>query len=735
MPKEIYTTKRPKHNLFIRTFIYSLLIIFISLLCYFKDIPVISTLIHEAEHKSYDLLFITRHSLNLNPKPPKDIVIIGIDATSMKKVGVPWPWPRQFHASLVDGLKEAKAKLIAFDIIFDTISPLSLQTQDIQGSKTVGQSSFDEGLVDDSIFAMSIKNAMNILLATEAEPLSKKQYEAILPIPPFLKAINKDASLLGNTSVSYDSDNFIRKARLIYPEFAGNPALSSSLALRTIQKYLNKQAQVLENNKIKLNEKILPDQFLINFYGPSGTIETIPYWKALELIYSNENNFFKDKIVLVGRSKLKASIDPFKSVRAPDTFPTPFSAITPNFSGIEIQATIIGNILDNNFITKASANITMILFIFISIITSLLVGKFRARLVSCFYLCLLLSLVYLILNFLLFIFGRLYIPVTYPIYGIIIPIYFINFLDQYFFVDSARRRQAKIFRQMVPPQIADEIEQMDQEELALGGTKRTVTILFADIKNFTGICEKESPDIVVNILNKFFTHMVNTIHKYNGLVDKFIGDAIMALWGSPKIIDKDEQVSLALNCAVAMKSELKELNEFWKRMGFAQNLSLRIGINTDEVVTGNVGSPDRMQFSAIGDGVNVASRLEAVNKIYGTDITLSEQTIKCLNNNDFITRELDTVIVPGKDTPIKIYELITNGGSTKELLEYYSKALSEYRKGDFKEAIKLWEKCKETNQNDAPSKVMLKRTIQLNEARELGILKSDWKPIWVIENK
>src|SRR5258708_2774789 len=146
-----------KHqNLFLRTFSYSSLIILISLLWYFANIPLISNYLHDIELKTYDLLFVTRHNLHLDPPTPKNVLIVGIDAGSISKVGVPWPWPRQFHASLVDALAQSKVKLIIFEIIFDTISPLSTQTQDVSGTETIAKTSFDAGKEDDGIFAQSI---------------------------------------------------------------------------------------------------------------------------------------------------------------------------------------------------------------------------------------------------------------------------------------------------------------------------------------------------------------------------------------------------------------------------------------------------------------------------------------------------------------------------------------------------------------------------------------------------
>ena len=704
----------PHYNLFLRTFTYTLLIIIISLTWYFGNIPLISNFIRDTENKTYDLLFIARNNLGLNHPVPKNIVIVGIDVSSISKVGVPWPWPRQFHAALVETLKEAKARFIIFDIIFDTISPLSLQTQDILGESTIAKSSFDAGKEDDDLFAKSITKAMNVFLSCEAEPLSKDKYQPALPITPFFKALGSDTSFLGNSSVIYDRDHFIRNSKIIYPEFTEDPALSSAVCLRVAQKYFNVRAKVLSDSQVQIGNKIVPNPFLINFYGPSETITTIPYWQALELIYKGKSDLFKDKIILIGRTKLKASIDPYKSVRSPDAFPTPFTSLSPNFSGVEIQATMLANLIEGNYIVKASAILIWLLIFIVAGITSAFVAFFRTRLVLCFYVCIFLSLIYIIIAFLFFTFFKISIPPTFPTYGVIFPTYFINFLDQYFFVDWNRRRQAKIFRQMVPAQVADDIEKMDLEELALGGTKREITVLFTDIENFTGLCEKNTPETIVNILNQFFTEMVKVIHKHTGLVDKFIGDAIMALWGSPKTLEKKQQAILAAQCALAMKDSLKELNELWQRFGLHDLLNIRIGINTDEAITGNVGSLQRMQFSAIGDGVNVASRLEAVNKVYGTMILISEKTATIIKDG-FHLREIDTVILPGKDTPVNIFELIHPENYNPELLTKYSIALKYYRNKDFQGAIKEWEECLKINLNDKPSKVMLERTIKLTK--------------------
>lgn len=723
-----------KLSLFSRTFIYSLLIILISLSSYFGNVPLISNYLHDIENQTYDLLFLVRHNLGLNPNPSEDVVIIGIDAVSIDKVGVPWPWPRQFHAALVDALNDSKAKSIFFDVIFDTISPLSLQTQDVEGDRTVSMTYVDAGVEDDEFFAKAISTYKNVFLACEAEPLSKTKYHVATPIDIFIKALSNDVSFLGNTAVSYDNDNFVRRARVVFPEFYKDPAISTSIPLRIAQKYFNKKAVISQNGYVQIGKYNIPEELLINYYGPCGKIKTVSYWKALDDIYNGKADYLKNKIVLVGRSNLKASIDPFRSVRAPDSFATPFSKITPNFAGVEVQATVLSNILNGDFIQRLNPVILFFLFLVVGLISTFIVFKFRNKFILSFYLSVFLSLIYLVGAFILLTDYKISIPPTFPVYAIIAPIYLINFLDQYFIVDRARKRQARLFQQLVSPQVAEEIEKMEQEQLALGGTKREITALFTDIQSFTSLCEKIEPEIIVNILNQFFTEMVMVIHKHDGLVDKFIGDAIMALWGTPKVLDTRLQANLAVSCALAMKKELIQINKIWKDMGFSEELNIRIGINTDIAITGNLGSPQRAQFSAIGDGVNVASRLEGVNKVYGTGILLSEKTVNLLDKNKFHLREIDTVLVPGKDVPLNIFELCANEDYSLELFNLYSKALSFYRSKDFSSAIKSWEECLKINPKDKPSKVMLSRSLMFNE-KLLNNKLENWSSAWTIENK
>jgi adenylate cyclase len=241
-------------------------------------------------------------------------------------------------------------------------------------------------------------------------------------------------------------------------------------------------------------------------------------------------------------------------------------------------------------------------------------------------------------------------------------------------------------------------------EVSLGGERREITILFSDIRGFTGISEKLAPEDLVDFLNTYFTRVTKVIMEQRGLVDKFIGDAIMAFWNAP--LADTEHAEHAVYAALAMKEQLdhvrKEHGDKYPR------LEIGIGINTGDAVVGNVGSTERLSYTAIGDSVNLASRLEGLTKYYGVHILISESTRKCLKE-DVVVRELDLVKVKGKKEPVKVYEVVGLRDSVNdpEKIKLYENSLHLYYKGKWRDAMKgfsaledtasklMFERCKE----------------------------------------
>ena len=272
-----------------------------------------------------------------------------------------------------------------------------------------------------------------------------------------------------------------------------------------------------------------------------------------------------------------------------------------------------------------------------------------------------------------------------------------------FYVAEKKQRSlvTDIFGKYVSKEVANEIlKKTTSEELILKGEKRVITILFSDIRHFTSISEKLRPEDLVSFLNRYLSDMTDVIIENKGIVDKYIGDAIMAFWGAP--LEEKNHARLACIAALAMKQKLEE-----EKMDF----KIGIGINTGSVIVGNMGSLQRVNYTAIGDTVNISSRLEGLNKEYGTTIIIGEATYKEVKD-EFVFRELDLIKVKGKDVPIRIYELLGKKGSVgKKLLKtvrHFESGLSYYRQkkwslaiAEFKQAAKL--------RRDVPSEVFIKR--------------------------
>ena len=259
------------------------------------------------------------------------------------------------------------------------------------------------------------------------------------------------------------------------------------------------------------------------------------------------------------------------------------------------------------------------------------------------------------------------------------------------------------FKRYVSSKVVDTLLQ-DNNKMNLGGDNRKVTILFSDIVGFTRISEELSPKETVDFLNQYLGEMSEIIHRSDGIVDKYIGDAIMAYW-----IDADDGKTGAQNaCEVAIEQmqKLNELAEKWKNQDALRGFKMRIGIHVGHVIMGNIGSKDRMDYTIIGDNVNLAARLESLNKLYGTQIIISE-SVSDLIENKFILRELDKVQVVGKNEAVKIFELLDPRENEKDNVIDFYKALDHYRKGNFSEAKSEFKNTSTHRETTKPQKFLL----------------------------
>jgi adenylate cyclase len=294
---------------------------------------------------------------------------------------------------------------------------------------------------------------------------------------------------------------------------------------------------------------------------------------------------------------------------------------------------------------------------------------------------------------------------------------------------STEKRMKTTMSRYMDPTLADQL--LKSGEALLGGQASTATVLFSDIRSFTTLTEELGAQETVSFLNEYFTLMVECIQREGGMLDKFIGDAIMAVFGTP--IARGDDEDRAVRAAIGMLRELTAYNAERRAAG-QRPIEIGVGINTDTIVSGNIGSPKRMDYTVIGDGVNLASRLEGACKQYGARILVTEHTYRRLHGT-YRAREIDRIIVKGKTRPVSIYEILEfhtpeSFPNIAEVCAHFRHGLDCYRSARFPEALKAFKEACRANPSDAGSAVYVARCEQL-----IAHPPAEWHGVWVMESK
>jgi adenylate cyclase len=304
----------------------------------------------------------------------------------------------------------------------------------------------------------------------------------------------------------------------------------------------------------------------------------------------------------------------------------------------------------------------------------------------------------------------------------------------YFYVSErkSRRKVLGAFEKYVSKDVIKHILE-HPDRLKLGGEKRVITVFFSDIRGFTTISEKLTPEQLVHLLNEYLTEMTSIILQTNGVVDKYMGDAIMAFWNAP--LNQPQHAVRACDASLMMEKKLKEMQNIWAARGVPP-LEIGIGLNTGPAVVGNMGSYDRFDYTAMGDTVNLGSRLEGLNKPYGTRIIISETTREKIAKKPFVVRKLDKVRVKGKKEPITIYELLCRKDAARPALldavKHFEKGLEHYFKQRWDDAVVEFSKSDKLRKGgDAPSAAFIERCAVLKK-NSPG---KDWDGVWVMKTK
>lgn len=553
------------------------------------------------ELKGYDLFYLFKKPEH----PPDDIVIVAIDEPSFAELEKQWPWPRGLHARLIDTLKKEGASVIGLDILFSEPSQVE----------------------EDRALSDAIKRAGNVVLASDIEMIKDKRYTQEMVIEPI--SILKERVSIGLVTIPIDRDNVVRR---FYHVKEGERLFAEEIT----HLYSKKIYQV-------------PEGAYISYSGPQRGFNTISYYQALEPSIFLPKNFFRGKIVLVGKS-IKTPSEPERP--SPDLFATPFlfSKEGNLMSGVEIQANMVNNHLRGKFVMRFSRFGNILIFLIIGLAGSFLQIRWRPVLNG--ILTFIFFIMYLVIAYYVFVRYTLWIPTLLVILPISIP-YGVSGINAYIQSEKKRKEIKRAFSHYLSPSIL-EVILASPENLRLGGEKVEVTVLFSDIANFTAMAETMPPEDVASFLNRYLDEMTKTIFEHKGTVDKFIGDAVMAFWGAPL---PDENHSLnACRAAIAMQERLKSSREEFRQRGLPE-IFVRIGINSGIVIAGNMGSSELFDYTVLGDTVNLASRLEGANKEFGTSIIISNSVYERVAAN-VIVRPLGMIKVKGKTKEVEIYELV-----------------------------------------------------------------------------
>lgn len=361
-------------------------------------------------------------------------------------------------------------------------------------------------------------------------------------------------------------------------------------------------------------------------------------------VYSYSDFVNKDVSVLV-RNKI-AMVGAFSSGMADDAYQTPFKTMY----GIEVIANTVNTVITGNFLRRPASIVSIVILLFLSMLIAI-IGANRNIIRSYIYVFLV-YIFYFIVAIFMFVTNNYVLEVVKPL--IVTALSLTSVIVYRVFTEEKQKKQIKsIFSKYVNAAV---VEELLRNPPALGGNDMEITVQFSDIRGFTTLSESMSPQELVTLLNQYLTAMTNIIIEENGTLDKYIGDAIMCFWGAPH----PDQLHAVKACRAALR-QMEALDDINKTLPLHKQIDIGIGLNSGIMTAGNMGSERQMNYTIMGDNVNLGSRLEGTNKMYGTNIIVSEYTYE-LAKNDFIFRELDIIRVKGKNRPVKIYELLAFKG-------------------------------------------------------------------------
>jgi len=657
-----------------------------------------------------------------------DVTLILLDQNSLdwalKENGLTWPWPREIFGAIVNYCKRSGARAVSFDVLFTEPSKYGLDDD-----RALGAAVADFGRFAGAVFlgrssgnqmqwnagdrkpAFKIKGLDRWLAFSRSDVIVFPR--ASLPIPELADS----AALLCNVNLKSDPDGIYRKVKL-FSVFDGVPLIS--LGIGTYLAANPNTTGAVRPGRLTVGDRSIPidrdGRAVLRYRGPSGTHKA---YSAAAVLQSEirilngerptiqDTTAFKDKFVLFGYA-------------APGLYDLRSAPVGGVYTGVEIHATMLDNFLSGDFMRTTPLWLTLLLVVMLSMAGGIAASIFSSPLGNVAT-----STVLILLPIGLSLGAYSYgfwLPLVVLEASLILSVAFalvINYATegrQKLFIKNA-------FKQYLSPAVIEQLLQ-NPERLKLGGERRVLSIFFSDLEGFTSISEGLDPETLTNLLNEYLSAMTDIIHEEGGTVDKYEGDAIIAFWNAPLAVS-DHAVRV-VQAALRCQDRLAELRPAFKQR-IGKNMFMRIGINTGTAVVGNMGSRTRFDYTMLGDAVNLAARLEGINKQFGTHTIISQSTLD-LMGDAFGARELARVAVVGRKEPVTVYEpmFAETYQNRKSVLNTFAKGFKCFYEGDFTGAQHFFNSISKLD----PARSYLKKCADLIQRRP-----ENWNGVWIMTTK
>lgn len=630
-------------------------------------------------------------------KATDEIRLILVDQSSLnwgeEIMGLPWPWPREVWGIIVEFCRKSEVKTLTFDGVFTEASGYGVEDDAAFGTALAAFPNFvgtvylgeeaseaEEKWPDTASSSLDIKIAGLEQWLSAVNPQSILVSRAVLSIPEILQ----HSKILCNIQQNPDPDGVYRR---IKPFVIFDNKVFPTLGLGLYLAAHSEVPQRLTSGKLMVGEKNIPldteGNAILRYRGQTGTHKAYSAASILryeskilagETLSAEDRAMFEDfmgKYVLFGYS-------------APGLYDLRPAPVGGAYPGVEIHATMLDNLLSGDFIRKTPPWVTITLVIILALACAIMASFLSHPIANLVIGVVFLSIpVGLVLG--AYVQG-FWLPLV--VQELTAAITIVLMLVVNYATEGRQKRFIKnAFKHYLSPAVIDQLLQ-HPEQLKLGGEKKTISIFFSDLQGFTSISEALSPEELTAVLNEYLSAMSNIIQEEHGTIDKYEGDAIIAFWNAP--LNVDAHAVRAVRAALRCQAKLAEMRPAFKQR-INKDMFMRIGLNTGAAVVGNMGSRTRFDYTMFGDAVNLAARLEGVNKQFGTYTMLSQFTRDQIDEA-FAVRELARVAVVGKKEPVTVYEpmLPEEYEAQKDLFTRFAEALELFYRGSFTHAREVF---------------------------------------------